>query len=123
MTITNAERFPPLTPEVIAARDAKRAALAELLDAAPKTLRAVTTEAIYDVHPPVPLLARPGRVVVAIRVRVTRQLAAQPVDRGVTVHAEHRARNASGRPRANGAEWCLVPDSLAGDLIVRALRS
>lgn len=121
-TTTDAERFPPPTPEQLAAREAARVELAAMLAAAPKTLRAVTTEVIYDVHPPVAL---PGdsrrRLIVAIEVRVTRT-PGEALGR-VRVRAEHRARNADGRPRANGEEWRVVPASLAGDLIVDALRS
>lgn len=117
-TATDTERFPLPTAEQLAAREA----LAESLAAAPKILREVTTEVIYDVVPPVPLPTWPGRVITAIEVRVTRTH-----DRGspgrVRVRAEHRARNADGRPRANGEAWHPVPASLAGDLLVRALRS
>jgi len=82
----------------------------------------VTTEAVYDVVPPVPLPDSPrDRLIVRITVRVTRPYG--PGSSKVQVLAEHRARNATnGQPRRNGPEWIVVSESVAADLILRALR-
>jgi hypothetical protein len=127
MTTTEADRalaLPPPTAEQLAERAARRDRLAALVTAASKTLREVTTEAVYDVVPPIPLPDSPrDRLITRITVRVTRLPGPTGRPGQVEVLAEHRARNATdGRPRRNGAEWAAVSESVAADLILRALR-
>jgi len=111
------------TAEQLAERAARRDRLAELVTAAHKTLREVTTETVYDVVPPIPLPDSPrDRLITRITVRVTRLPGPTGRPGRVQVLAEHRARNLTdGQPRRNGAEWRALSESVAADLIVRAL--
>jgi hypothetical protein len=125
MTTAETDRalaLPPPTAEQLAERAARRDRLAALVTAASKTLREVTTEAVYDVVPPIPLPDSPrDRLITRITVRVTRLPGPTGRPGQTEVLAEHRARTADGRPRRNGAEWRALSESVAAELIVRAL--